>query len=239
MIRASRLSTNLDMSDFYRELTGVAVRSHLPGQIFWVPAPIVSAAALGLRLGFLKEGQEITEVPLTISRLSSADIGRPAEAEKVEFHKRMPLPEISLSANEDLLIQKVKRRPAVLLFKGGLHPRRFAQFAAGLTTKPVNASHFVFAPIYSLRKENNVGHDYPPDFISNLQSGKYPHLLHLPAYKHFLPNESMAVLNDLFGVGILSFEEVPLSIEPLELASKLDEFFEFFQGELLLEAGGE
>jgi hypothetical protein len=49
----------------------------------------------------------------------------------------------------------------------------------------------------------------------------------------------MAVLNDLFGIGIMAFEETPLAIDPLELASKLEEFFEFFQGELLLQAEGE
>jgi hypothetical protein len=227
------------MSDFYRELQAGAMRAHQPGQIFWVPAPIISKDALGLRLGYLKEGQDITTVPLTISRLRCEDIGRPAEAEKVEFHKRMPLPEIDLSASEDLLIHKVKKRPAVLLFKSGLHPRRFANFSASLTSKPVNPNHYVFAPIYSLRKQNNVGNDYPPAFIADLKAGKFPQLLHLPAYKHHLPNESMAVLNDLFGVGIQAFEETPLAIDALELASKLEEFFEYFQGELLLQAEGE
>jgi hypothetical protein len=231
-------STSWAMSDFYRELQAGAMRLHQPGQIFWVPAPMISKDALGLRLGFLKEGQDITQVPLTISRLRCEDIGRPAEAEKVEFHKRMPMPEISLSASEDLLIHKVKKRPAVLLFKSGLHPRRFANYVSGGTSKPVNPNHYVFAPIYSLHKQNNVGHDYPPAFINDLQAGKFPHLLHLPAYKNNLPNESMVVLNDLFGVGIQAFEETPLAIEPLELASKLDEFFEYFQGELLDQTEG-
>ena len=117
-----------------------------------MPAPIISMGALGLRLGLLKEGQDITQIPLKISRLRWEDVGRPTEAEKAEFYKRMPLPEISLSASEDLLIQKVKRRLAVLLFKGGLHPRRFAQYIARLTIKLVNPSHYVFVLIYSLRK---------------------------------------------------------------------------------------
>ncbi len=227
------------MSDFYRQLQAGPMRSHQLGQIFRVPAPIISMGALGLRLGLLKEGQDITQIPLKISRLRLEDLGMPTEAEKVEFYKRMPLPEISLSANEDLLIQKVKKRPAVLLFKGGLHPRRFAQLAAGLTKKPVNPNHYVFAPIYSFRKQDNISADYPPIFISELQAGKFPHLLYLPAYDDHLPNESMAVLNDLFGVGILAFEETPLAIDAFELASKLEEFFEFFQGELLLQAEGE
>jgi len=227
------------MSDFYCQLQAGPMRSHQPGQIFWVPAPIISMGALGLRLGLLKEGQDITQIPLKISRLRWEDVGRPTEAEKAEFYKRMPLPEISLSASEDLLIQKVKRRLAVLLFKGGLHPRRFAQYIARLTTKPVNPSHYVFAPIYSLRKQDNVGNDYPPVFISDLQAGKFPYLLHLPAHGSHLPNESMAVLNDLFGIGIMAFEEIPLAIDPFELVSKLEEFFEFFQGELLLQAEGE
>jgi hypothetical protein len=227
------------MSDFYRELQAGAMRTHQPGQIFWVPSPIISKEALGLRLGYLKEGQDITTIPLTISRLRCEEIGHPTEAEKVEFFKRMPLPEINLSASEDLLIHKVKKRPAVLLFKSGLHPRRFANYSSGLTHKPVNPNHYVFAPIYSLRKQDNIGHDYPSAFITDLQAGKFPHLLYLPAYKNHLPNESMAVLNDLFGIGIQSFEETPLAIDELELASKLEEFFEYFQGELLLQAEGE
>jgi hypothetical protein len=97
------------MSDFYRELQAGAMRAHQPGQIFWVPSPIISKDALGLRLGYLNEGQDITTVPLTISKLRCEEIGRPTEAEKVEFFKRMPLPEINLSASEDLLIHKVKK----------------------------------------------------------------------------------------------------------------------------------
>ena len=223
------------MSDCYTELDRPAMRAHRPGQFFWVPGPMLTDRVLAIRLGFLKEGQDITQAPLRIERLRPEDIGRPTEAEKVEFHKRMPIPEINLSASEDLLIQKVKIRPAVLLFKSGINMRRFSQLAAGLTSKPVNPNHCVFAPVYSLRKDENLSTDYPDAFIEKLKNGDYPNLLHLPAYKSHLPNESMLVLDDLFGVGIHAFRESPLCIEPLELASKIEVFFEFFQGEILLQ----
>ena len=224
------------MNDFYIRLEGAQVRAHLPGQIFWLPAPIISKDALGLRLGFLKQGQDITDRPFTIVRLRPEEIGHPTEAERVEFYKRMPLPEINLSTSEDLLITKVKKRPSILLFKGCVNLRRFAILHAGLTSKPVNPNHYVFAPIYSLRKEGNIGHNYPEKFIVDLQNNKFPNLLFLPAYKNYLPNDSVAVLDDLFGVGIQAFKEKPLCIHPLELASKLDEFNEFIQGKLLMQA---
>lgn len=224
------------MSNCYTELDRPAMRAHRPGQVFWVPAPMLTAQALAMRIGFLKEGQDITQAPLRLERLRPEDIGSPKEAEKVEFHKRMPIPEINLSASEDLLVQKVKIRPAVLLFKSGIDMRRFSRFATGLTSKPVNPNHYVFAPVYSLRKDDNISTNYPDAFIEKVKNGDYPNLLHLPAYKSHLPNESMLVLDDLFGVGIHAFRETPLCIEPLELASKLEEFFEFFQGEILLQA---
>lgn len=223
------------MSNFFLELDKPQMRSHQAGQILWVPAPIICKDALGVRLGFLKEGQDITTVPLVIQRLNPKDIGKASEAEKTEFHKRMPLPEINLNASEDLIIQKVKMRPAILLFKDAVNIRRFARFQSGITPEP-NPNHYIFAPIYSLRKQDNIEHDYPDKFIEDVKNGVYPHLLHLSAYKTHLPNESMAVLNDLFGAGIQAFKETPLAIEPLELASKLEEFFEYVQGEMLLEA---
>lgn len=224
------------MSDFYIELDKPKMRQHQPGQIFWVPAPIISATALGMRLGFLKEGQDISDASLSIERLDLKDLCCPKEAEKVEFYKRMPIPEIQLSASEDLLIQKVKMRPAVLLFKSGINMRRFSLFEIGRTSKDVLPNHYIFAPIYSLKKEENVQTDYPEPFIEKVKDNTYPHLQHLPAYKTHLPNESMVVLDDLFGVGIRAFRETPLAIQPLELAAKLEEFFDYVQGEMLLQA---
>ena len=46
----------------------------------------------------------------------------------------------------------------------------------------------------------------------------------------------MVVLDDLFSVGIRAFRETPLAIQQLELATKLEEFFEYVQGEMLLQA---
>lgn len=57
------------MSDCYTELGRPAMRGHRPGQLFWVPAPMLTDRALAMRIGFLKEGQDITQAPLTIERL--------------------------------------------------------------------------------------------------------------------------------------------------------------------------
>lgn len=222
------------MSDFYQEITPTESRSHRPGQIFRVPAPMINNRPIGLRIGHMKAGQDIKDMPFKAEVLGPRDMGKATEAEKVQFYKRMPLPEIDLASNEDLILQKVKLRPAVLLFMDGVNYRRLAEFESGGRKKRPNPNHYVFAPIYSLKKDGDSGTDYPEEFIEALKEGdSYPHLIHLPPFGRHLPNESMAVLSDPFGVGINCLIETQLVIQPLSLAVIMQQFFESVAAELL------
>ncbi|MBD5778290.1 hypothetical protein IEN85_02130 [Pelagicoccus sp. NFK12] len=196
---------------------------------------MISNRAIGLRLGFLKEGQDISTLPLKAEALTPKEIGKPRESEKVEFHKRMPLPEIGLKSNEDLIVSKVKLRPALLIHCDPVNLRKQANHFAGILPKAPNPSYYVFAPIYSLRK-SEVDHGFPEAFIEAVKNDEFPNMLYLPAFRTELPNDSVAVLNDPFAAGINAIEETTLQLDPLELASKLEEFGEHVQGEILLQA---
>ncbi|MBM3891551.1 MAG: hypothetical protein FJ388_20760 [Verrucomicrobia bacterium] len=65
------------------------------------------------------------------------------------------------------MVKKVKRRPAVLILREAVDPRRLATHFSGAGAKPNPNSH-VFAPIVLLRKEDNLGQDYPQAFIEKV-----------------------------------------------------------------------
>jgi hypothetical protein len=84
------------------------------------------------------------------------------------------------------------RLPDMLILPEGADPRRMATHFSGSGSKPNPNSH-VFAPILSLRKEENLGSDYPQPFIDRLSAGELPEFIHLPAEGTIIKNESMAV----------------------------------------------
>ncbi len=133
---------------------------------------------------------------------------------------------------EELLVKKVKRRPAVLVLREGTDTRRLANTYAGIGSKPNPQSH-VFAPIFSLRKEGNVGADYPEKFIAKVAAGELPEFIHLPAEGLTLPNESMAVLTQLQTHGESFVEETALCLNSLYLAAALETFWQDLEGQIL------
>lgn len=224
------------MSDFYKVLQKKQLRLDLFGQICSIPASYTLTRPLAMRIGYLKEGQDISQLPLTVSPIRPQDIGKPTEAEQVEFHKRMPLPEINLRPNEDFLLNKVKRRPAILLSKGGKDYKKLADHLSGSRRKPVNPNHYLFAPIYSLRKEENISQDYSDKFIEMVKNFELPQFLYLPEFKSPIYNESMVVLEDIFTVGINAIEQTELCLAPEVLIDALDRFHQYLELQIFEQA---
>lgn len=144
----------------------------------------------------------------------------------------MPIPELKLKMDEELLVKKVKRRPAVLILREGTDPRKIATHFSGIGSKPNPNSH-VFAPIVSLRKEDNLGNDYPQPFIDKVSAGELPEFVHLPAQGTLIKNESMAVLTQLQSHGESAVEETDLALDAVYLGAALETFWQDLEGQLL------
>jgi len=114
----------------------------------------------------------------------------------VQPFDELPIPELNLQHKEDLLVQKVKRRPAVLVVREGYNMRRFSEWSANLGKRP-NPTRHVFAPIVSLRKQGNLGRDYPEAFIDKVSAAEYPEFIYLPPTERVITTDSMAVLTEL------------------------------------------
>ncbi|HQF40120.1 MAG TPA: hypothetical protein PK322_13470 [Opitutaceae bacterium] len=217
-----------DISEIYRQLTPAERGRHVPGQIFWIPAYEHMADYHVVRVSNRWDRhQPIDTATFEIQKKTISTIGAPSDL----FH-HMPIPELKLQMGEELLVKKVKRRPAVLVLRGAVDPRRLANSYAGCGAKPNPQSH-VFAPIFSLRKEENVGHDYPAAFIEKVSAGELPEFIHLPAEGTTLRNESMAVLTQLQLHGENFVEETPLCLRSLYFATALETFWQDLEGQIL------
>jgi len=109
-----------------------------------------------VRVGYWDRQKPISTASFRIEKKSLATLHQGND-----LYDHMPIPELKLRSDEELIVKKVKRRPAVLVLREGLNPRRVATHATGVGHKPNPDTH-VFAPIVSLRKEENLGGDYPP-----------------------------------------------------------------------------
>ncbi len=128
-----------------------------------------------VRIGQWDRLTPITSAQFRIEKKGFHGLGRNAD-----LYHHMPIPELKLKMDEELVVKKVKRRPAVLILREGSDPRRTATHFAGSGSKPNPNSH-VFAPIISLRKEENLGNDYPQPFIDKVSACELPEFIHLPA----------------------------------------------------------
>lgn len=217
----------------YIELEPKVQHEHVVGQLFWVPAPMVSPDPLTLRIGSWKAGMDVSQAELTVEKTPVADLGRTAIGHKGDIFRRMPIPELKLDSSQELLVQKIKMRPCVLVMRDCVDTKRFANVHAGVKGGQVSPKQHVFAPVFSLRHQETPSQNYPEKFIDDLRDRNFPHLLFMPAFGREIVNDSMLVMNDLFAVGLHSFKETNLCLQPLHFAAFLEGFWQFIEGDML------
>lgn len=215
------------LADIYRQLSPAERGRHVPGQVFWIPAYGTMQDYHVVRINRWDRTTDIANASFRIEKKTINTIGDSSDL----FH-HMPIPELKLKMGEELLVKKVKRRPAVLVLREGVDTRRLALSYGGVGAKPNPNSH-VFAPIFSLKKEDNIGSDYPPSFIEKVALGELPEFIHLPAEGTVLRNESMAVLTQLQMHGESFVEETSLCLKSLYMATALEAFFQDLEGRIL------
>lgn len=216
------------LSDVYRELTPAERGRHIPGQIFWIPAYISMSDYYVVRIGYWDRLADISTARFRIEKKNLSELGKGSD-----LYDHMPIPELKLRADEELVVKKVKRRPAVLVLREGLNPRRVATHAAGIGHKPNPDTH-VFAPVLSLRKEENIGGDYPSVFIEKVINGSLPEFIHLPAEGTVIRNESMALLTHLQSHAAAVVEATKLCLQALYFGAALETFWQDLEGQILM-----
>lgn len=216
-----------NLGQVYRKLTTAEKARHVLGQIFWIPAYLHMQDYYVVRIGQWDRLAPITSAQFRIEKKSFHGLGRNAD-----LYHHMPIPELKLKMDEELVVKKVKRRPAVLILREGTDPRRTATHFSGIGPKP-NPHLHVFAPVASLRKEDNLGNDYPHPFIDKVSAGELPEFIHLPAEGTVIKNESMAVLTQLQSHGEGVVEETSLALDAVYLGAALETFWQDLEGQLL------
>jgi hypothetical protein len=181
-----------------------------------------------VRVGQWDRLAPITSAQFRLEKKSFHGLGHNAD-----LYHHMPIPELKLKMDEELVVKKVKRRPAVLILRDGTDPRRTATHFSGLGPKPNPNSH-VFAPIVSLKKEDNLGNDYPAAFIDKVSAGELPEFIHLPAEGVIIKNDSMAVLTQLQSHAENAVEETDLALDAVYLGAALETFWQDLEAQLLL-----
>ncbi len=212
----------------YRKLMTAEKARHVLGQIFWIPAYLHMQDYYVVRIGQWDRLEAITSAQFRLEKKSFHGLGHNAD-----LYHHMPIPELKLKMDEELVVKKVKRRPAVLILRDGTDPRRTATHVSGLGPKPNPNSH-VFAPIVSLKKEDNLGNDYPQPFIDKVSAGELPEFIHLPAEGIIIKNESMAVLTQLQSHAENAVEETDLALDAVYLGAALETFWQDLEAQLLL-----
>lgn len=209
------------MSDeFYQKLPVGLKNEHQIGQILWVPSPMTVDSTYTLRIERWFAGKDIAEARLKTERVRLAELGKHCAQERVDMNK-MVLPEINLDSSEDLIVNKVKRRPSVLIYRDCFNMRKFA---TGTAKGP---NRHVFAPIYSLKKEAHGEKDYPQDFIEKVKAGGFAHIIYLPPFGTLLKNESMLVLSEMFSVALHAMDPTEYCINPFLFGDLLNTFDTF------------
>jgi hypothetical protein len=216
--------------EYYRTLNPGERSRHVLGQIFWIPAYERMEDYHVVRPGPWDRTQPITTALFSIEKKSISTIGH-----STNLFQHMPLPELKILADEELIVKKVKRRPGVLVIREGVSPRRLANVLAGILPRKPNPDCHVFAPVVSLRKEGNVGRDYPDGFIDKVKAGDLPEFIYLPPDGTVLKNESMALLTQLQVHGERFVEETPLALEQCSFGAALETFWQDLEGQVLVE----
>ena len=216
-----------DLGQVYRKLSTAEKARHVLGQIFWIPAYLHMQDYYVVRIGQWDRLAPITSAQFRIEKKSFHGLGHNAD-----LYHHMPIPELKLKMDEELVVKKVKRRPAVLILRDGTDPRRMAKHLSGFGTRPNPHSH-VFAPVVSLRKEDNLGNDYPQPFVDKVIAAELPEFIHLPAQGTVIRNESMAVINQLQSHAESAVEETDIALAPDYLGAALETFWLDLEGQIL------
>lgn len=216
-----------DLTAVYRKLSPAERGRHIPGQIFWIPAYLNMRDYYVVRIGQWDRTDHITTAQFRIEKKSLHELGAN------DLYDHMPIPELRLKKDEELIVKKVKRRPAVLILREGVNTRHVANHVTGIGHKPNPNSH-VFAPVVSLRKEENLGHDYPPAFIAKVAASELPEFIHLPADGTVLKNESMAVLTEMQSHNASMVQETDLCLDPVYFGAALETVWQDLEGQILL-----
>lgn len=208
------------LPEAYRRLTPKEKGQHVVGQLFWIPAYLHMNDYYVVRVGAWDRTQQIATARFQIEKKTLDTLSQGSDL----FH-HMPIPELKVGATEELIVKKVKRRPAVMVLREGVNPRRLATHLSGQGPKPNPATH-VFAPIVSLVKEHDASHAYPAEFVEKVKQGGLPEFLYLPGAGDVISNESMAVLTELQTHGEQFVEETDLCIKGDYLADSLDRLWQ-------------
>jgi len=216
-----------ELSQVYRTLTLADKSRHVPGQIFWIPAYLHMQDYYVVRVGQWDRTSHIATGQFRMEKKSFHDLGRGSD-----LYHHMPIPELKLRMDEELLVKKVKRRPVVLILREGVDPRRLSTFVTGTGHKPNPNSH-VFAPVVSLRKEDNLSKDYPADFIEKVIANELPEFIHLPAEGTEIRNESIAVLTQLQSHNASVIEPTELCLDQAYFGAALETFWKDLEGQIL------
>jgi len=207
------------------------------GQLFWVPCPLTSSSTFTLRIGSWKAGMDIKDAKLEVKKVHRPeDIGRLSDGLHADL-SRMVIPELDLDSSADLIVGKVKRRPAVLIYKDCHNLRKFAGIESGIQGGASFPNKHVFAPIYSLRKEENLDSSFPEKFIQNVKDHKYPNIVFLPSYATLLKNDSMLVLSEMFVLSINVVSPLDYCIDPTAFSVYLETFNSAIVDEICLLQG--
>jgi predicted nucleic acid-binding protein len=151
--------------EYYRTLGPGERTRHLLGQVFWIPAYEHMEDYHVVRPGPWDRSQPVTKALFFIDKKTISTIGN-----STDLFQHMPIPELKILADEELIVKKVKRRPGVLVIREGVSSRRLANMLTGILPRKPNPDCHVFAPVVSLRKEGNVGRDYPRGFIDKVRA---------------------------------------------------------------------
>ncbi|MDE3066212.1 MAG: hypothetical protein KGJ60_01535 [Verrucomicrobiota bacterium] len=141
-------------------------------------------------------------------------------------------PELKIRMEEELVVKKVKRRPAVLILRDGCDPRKMATRISGIGARP-NPNFHIFAPIVSLREEDNLGNDYPQPFMDKVVAAELPEFIHLPAEGTAIKKESMAVLTQLQSHTEKAIEETDSAPAQDYLGTALETFWQDLEGQIM------
>lgn len=212
----------------FRTLAPAERTQHPIGQLFWIPAYEHMETFHVVRPDRWDRTQSIETATFRIEKKSLNGLGA-----STDLFQRMPIPELKVTADEELLVKKAKRRPGVLIVREGVSPRRLANFDCGRGGDRPKPSSHVFAPVVSLRKEGNVSTEYPPAFIQRVKEGKLPEFIYLPPDGRVLRHESMAVLTQLQVHEIRLIEETDCALDQCYLGEALQEFWADLEAQLL------
>jgi len=202
----------------YRTLTPKEKGIHTIGQIFWIPAFCTQKSYFVLRINAWDRTRPVAGALFDVKKASVKEVNG-----FVSPFGELPIPELRLRKNEDLIVSKVKRRPAVLIVREGFNMRNFASFIDGVAKEPEPSRH-VFAPIYSLKKEGNTDKDYPASFVERVKVADFPGLIYLPPHNQVIKNESMVVLSELQVHCAQSVGETNLALDQETFGIFLDDF---------------